>query len=286
MNSPETLFEAAKATALGDRQCNQDRSLFLSGHGTTLLGLADGLGGHPRGEVAAQLLVDVCESMFRQTPKPLFDPENFMLQCIGKAHTAILRFGRRQDPPIAPRTTAVLAVVQGGIAYWAHVGDSRLYLIRDGDVRAQTRDHSQIRFVRQSESEASRPRASLTRCLGGLAVPPTTTCGPPTLLQTGDVLVLCSDGLWGQLPRQALVEGLGEPGSPFESRLKDLVERAAGAPNSDNVTAVAMHWLASADQAGERAGLVEMPDDPQLDQAIEHLHSVLKKTSEPHKQGK
>lgn len=274
-------FEAAKASATGDRASNQDRCLFLSSPETVLLGLADGLGGHPRGEVAAQLLIDVSEALFRRASKPLDDPESFMLQCIGKAHQAIIRFGRRQTPPIVPRTTAVLAVIQGGMAYWAHVGDSRLYLFRDGRVHAQTRDHSQIRFVRQSEDESSRPRASLTRCLGGLPQPPTTTFGPATLLQAGDTVLLCSDGLWGQLSGETLTEACSSNASQIEAWLRGLVDQAAAVANSDNVTAVVLRWLATPAAASEQAGLTEIPDDPLLEQAIEHLHSVLKKTSDP-----
>ena len=91
MSGPEKAFEAAKASLTGDRSCNQDRCLVLSSGETLLLGLADGLGGHPRGEVAAQLLIDVCEAMFRQAQKPLRDPELFMLQCIGKIGRASCR---------------------------------------------------------------------------------------------------------------------------------------------------------------------------------------------------
>ena len=275
------MFEAAKASVVGDRESNQDRCLFLSSNDTVLLGLADGLGGHPRGEAAAQLLVDVSEALFRRAPKPLADPEHFMLQCIGRAHLSILRFGRRQDPPVAPRTTAVLAVIQGGMAYWAHVGDSRLYLVRDGQVHTQTRDHSQIRFVRQSGEEPSRPRASLTRCLGGMPQPPTTTCGPPTLLQTGDTLLLCTDGLWGQLAQRTLVDTFDGDAGDIAARLRGLVEQAACAPNSDNVSAVALRWLATPSVMSDQAGLLDLPQDPLLDRAVQHLQNVLEKTDKP-----
>ena len=280
MSGAEKAFEAAKATLTGDRSCNQDRCLVLSSGETLLLGLADGLGGHPRGEVAAQLLIDVCEAMFRQAQKPLHDPELFMLQCIGRAHHAILRYGGRQQPPIAPRTTAVLAIVQRGIAHWAHVGDSRLYLIRDAQVHAQTRDHAQVRFIRQRADEASRPRASLTRCLGGMAKPPTTTCSPPTVLQAGDILVLCSDGLWGQLPTQELILGLSGESGTIGGRLDKLVDQAATTPNSDNVTAVALRWLAPPVSCGDDAVLLEPASDPQLEEAIAHLNNMLEKSGE------
>lgn len=279
MEAPESarLFEAAKATALGSRRNNQDRGLFLSYNETMMLGLADGLGGHPRGEVAAQLFVDVCEAQFRQAQKPLADPVNFMLQCIGKAHAAIQQFGQRQTPPIAPRTTAVLAVIQGGIAYWSHVGDSRLYLIRGHQVRAQTRDHSQVRLLRGA-GRAPRPHASLTRCLGGATYPPTTTCGPATLLHHGDVVVLCSDGLWGQVSQHAMVDALGNPEVPLDEGLRTLVGDASTAKGSDNVTAVALRWLAPTSATAD-AALLEPPPDPVVDKAIRHLHNMLKKIS-------
>jgi len=276
MNETDRPFEAAKASLIGNRSCNQDRCMLLSDGDTVLLGLADGLGGHPRGEVAAQIVVDVCESLFRRAPRPLPDPERFMLQCIGKAHHAIIRFGRRQTPSIAPRTTAVLAVIRSGMAYWVHVGDSRLYLIRNGRIHRQTRDHAQIRFVRQSAQESSRPRASLTRCLGGAVEPPTTTCSSPTLLQRHDTILLCSDGLWGQLATGRLAAAFQDQRPPIADSLQSLVEAAATRPNSDNVTAVALRWQAKAAMSEDAA----LADDPRLDQAIRHLQSMLEKTRE------
>ena len=280
MSNPVRPFEAAKVSILGERPVNQDRCLVLAAGDTVLLGLADGLGGHPRGEVAAQLLVDVCETLFRHAPKPIYDPQHFMLQCIGKAHHAILQYGRRQEPPLAPRTTAVLAIVQAGTAYWAHVGDSRLYLIRDGRALAHTRDHSQVRFVRQSAAEPPRARPSLTRCLGGMPQPPTTTCGAPTPLHPGDTLVLCSDGLWNQLPAAALT-GAFDGAAAVEAGLRSLADRAAAMPNSDNVTAVALRWLAPSTANADEADLLGPSPDPKLGRATEPLHTMLEKARQP-----
>jgi serine/threonine protein phosphatase PrpC len=146
-------------------------------------------------------------------------------------------------------------------------------------VHARTRDHAQVRFVRHSASETSRPQASLTRCLGGLVPPPTTTCGPATRLQQGDTIVLCSDGLWGQVPDQALTETFAGQPAALGSKLQTLAERAAAQPGSDNVTAVALRWQATA-ASTDQAALLEPRDDPQLEQAIQHLHSVLEKTGQ------
>lgn len=270
MSTTARPFSAARATAIGARDSNQDRCFLYDDGETLLMGVADGLGGHPRGEVAAQLLVDVCESQFRLAPRPLADPEGFMLDCIAHAHRAIRRFGHRQRPPITPRTTAVLAVVQGHTAHWAHVGDSRLYVFRGGQPFAQTRDHAQTRYVRQSADEPPRARTTLTRCLGGLPSPPTTTCGAPFQLLAGDSLLLCSDGLWGQVRHNELTWVFGEGDLSLEDRLPTLVEQAASQPGSDNVTAVALTWTRSpppvraADQtvtpaAGDRAATPNQP---------------------------
>ena len=231
---------------------------------------------HPRGEAAAQLLQDVCEGLFRNVHGRIDEPRDLLLRCIGKAHQAILRFGRRQEPPIAPRTTAVLAMIQSGAAHWVHVGDSRLYLVRDGEIRRQTRDHTQTRFIRQSQEQASRARTSLTRCLGGVQEPPTTTCSSPTTLQQGDTVVLCSDGLWAQIPRGALSAAFADPQQDIADSLGGLVEVAATNPNSDNVTGVALRWLLPANTSADELSA----DDPQLKQAIRHLESVLKKNQE------
>ena len=243
MSQTHRSFAAARSTATGARENNQDRSVFLHDGTTVLLGVADGLGGHPRGEVAAQLFVDVCETQFRRSTRPLESPEDFMLHCIGRAHHAIRRFGERQQPPITPRTTAVMAVVQGDQARWAHVGDSRLYLYRDEQLLLQTRDHSQTQYTRQSADEPPRARTSLTRCLGGLPRPPTTTCSTALALQPGDALLLCSDGLWSQTAEPQLAELFDGDPALLESRLQRTVAQAAATAASDNVTAVALTWL-------------------------------------------
>jgi len=265
-------FDAGRASLVGNRKLNQDRSLLLTHHNTTLLAIADGLGGHPRGEVAAQLFVDVCETLFRQQAKPLQDPEQFMVQCIHQAHQAIIEFGDRQDPPLCPRTTAVMAVVQNGTAYWVHVGDSRLYLIRDRHVMAQTRDHSLVQYIRPATGDRSQARSSITRCLGGLDQPPTITCGSPTRLLADDVLLLCTDGLWGQVPQQKIVESLSRDQAIVDG-VAELAEEARqrGYPRSDNVTLLAIRWCEQAAEAGADSSLEE-----HLEAAVRHLHQVLK----------
>lgn len=271
-------FETALCSLVGDRSTNQDRTLLLHHAGTTLLALADGLGGHPRGDVAAQLLTDVCEARFRQQEKPLADPEDFILDCLLRAHRAIERFGTRQTPPIDPRTTAVLALVQAGTLYWAHVGDSRLYLIRAGNVRAQSRDHSLAHFIRPSTGAASAARASVTRCLGGRAKPPVVTPGIPVELEPNDRLLLCSDGLWGQVAQDELIDAVSVS-EDFDTTLQDLAARAAsgGHPNSDNVSLLALWWRPRA--APHQLAPPAPTPEHEFHAAIHHLRGVIEQNN-------
>ncbi len=232
------FYEAKRISLVGDRRNNQDRSILLEAGSATLLAVADGLGGHPKGEVAAQLFIDTCELMLRNAEHPLRDPRRFMHQCIHRAHHAIINFGDRQTPPICPRSTAVIAIVQHGKAWWAHVGDSRLYLIRDGGVLVQTHDHSLVQHIDHARRRPA--RSAITRCLGGLDQPPEVSFGIPMALQEGDTLLLCTDGLWNQVPQDDLVRLMGA--EDLGAGLERAGHMAASRPRSDNITAIALRW--------------------------------------------
>lgn len=269
--------ETAKISLPGNRSINQDRCSILSAPNCTLMVLADGLGGHPKGEVAAQTLINMVQQIFNRSLKPIPAPERFMQACIQRAHQAILEFGNRHNPPIAPKTTAVMALVQNGMCYWAHVGDSRFYLIRKGAIAAQTRDHSLVQLMHtihsgNPERTQGVSRNSITRCLGGEISAPMPTYGAPTQLLPGDTLLICSDGLWGQLEEKELLAGISNLKLSLNSRITALGEFAQnkGAPNSDNVTACALQWPLSA-----RADIVNGGGDEALDAAIEHLNALI-----------
>lgn len=233
----KATLEMARVSLLGDRKINQDRCLALQAGDDILLALGDGLGGHPRGEVAAQLFMDTCEHLFREESHPLASPHALMNVCLEKAHAAIVRFGMTQEPPIAPRTTGVVCVVQQDTAWWSHVGDSRLYLFRQGKVVARTRDHIQRREKRGTT------RVTITRCLGGLNLPPDIAEAGPTRLQPGDILLLCSDGFWTGHQPEDLARQL-DYAPRLADALPELAEAACRAahPRGDNTTAVALRW--------------------------------------------
>ena len=121
-------YSSGQASLVGDRHNNQDRCILLQSGGVILLGLADGMGGHPRGEAAAQILMDSCNRLLQGSAKPIRDPRGFLTRTLREAHEEIQVFGLAQKPVIDPRTTAVVALVQGNTAYWAHAGDSHFHL--------------------------------------------------------------------------------------------------------------------------------------------------------------
>jgi serine/threonine protein phosphatase PrpC len=246
-------YTIAEESRIGGRAVNQDRATWLATEDAVLMVVADGMGGHLQGEVAAQIAVDTLTERFRSEAKTrLADPAQFLATTLQQAHDTIVRYSAdcRILPHAAPRTTCIACVVQDGQAFWAHAGDSRLYLIHshaEGPDRvAQTRDHSIVqRMVDQgaiSDAEAAiHPlRNRVFSCLGG-DVPPHIDVSPAVKLQDGDLIALCTDGAWSPLG-ETLVAELGRA-SPRTTvpRLLDSAERAAG-PGADNLTLITMRW--------------------------------------------
>lgn len=238
-----TVFQVSRK---GGRLQNEDRMGYSYTRSSGILLLADGMGGHPEGEVAAQLALQTISAMYQKQAKPkIEDAAAFLNAAVMAAHRAIIKYAIEKGMLDTPRTTVVAALVQDGSAYWAHCGDSRLYLVRAGKLVVRTRDHSYMEQPPQGHS-ASRAAERLNRnilytCLGSPTKPVFDLAGPTPLMQ-GDKILLCSDGLWGSLDDADIVRQLG--GKAVGISVPDLVESAlqkAGA-SSDNVTAIAMDW--------------------------------------------
>lgn len=278
-------FETASISLLGNRPLNQDRCATLHKGDSALLLLADGMGGHPRGEMAAQILVDTGRTLFEASSKPIKDPFDFLEQLLSTAHEAIVDFGRAQSPPIDPRATAVVTLIQDGIAHWCHAGDSRCYLFRNYQIVQRTRDHSfveQMRgrgMIRSGGTTEKRYRNLVTQCLGGTGLHFSTTRSNPEPLQPRDILLLCSDGLWGQIPDEKLLPQLRHHGSL--DRMASGLARAAtqaGAPGSDNVTLVTLRWLGEDAPQQDTTQPLAVPAaaaDPITEEGADQLHDAI-----------
>lgn len=241
-------FAIHHESRIGHRRNNEDRIGFEHSQRALLAVVADGMGGHSQGEVAAQIAVDTLLAAFRQQATPVVaDPFAFLQDGFTAAHRALADYTLAHTLRDAPRTTCVACLIQDGIAYWAHVGDSRLYLLRQGRVQSCTRDHSRIRLLidqgKISEAEAvSHPdRNKVYTCIGGPNTPDI-EFSRKTPLESGDVLALCTDGVWGVLPAELIVKLLLEEPLPQGAlRLMDAAEEAGGI-GGDNLSLIALRW--------------------------------------------
>ena len=286
-------YETAQCSLLGNRSMNQDRCLVLEAPDAILLCLADGMGGHPKGEMAAQILMENARRAFLTSRKPISNPHFFLSGLMDMSHKQILEFGRNQEPPIEPRTTGVLCLVQEDNAFWAHIGDSRLYIMRDGVIHMRTDDHSYVEHLRQqgiisaAQVHTHKFRNYVTRCLGGTNNRPVAELSGPHPLKEGDIVLLCSDGFWGPLSERPLVDSLFGRHGPLLSGIRELADKAVqtSQPESDNVTAVALRWndsdvnLQPADFSMSLKGGKSAVDSPaeeiDVDKAIDDLKKIM-----------
>lgn len=241
-------YSIAQDSRIGARRYNQDRIGHWATSDALLMVVADGMGGHLHGEVAAQVALESLAQDFESEAKPkLADPDMFLFRGLARAHGEIVRAAQLRGLRETPRTVLVACVVQDGYAYWSHVGDSRLYLIRRGRVAMRTKDHSRVQQLIdvghiRAEAAATHPeRNILTRCLGSETAPRLEPAASARLAKD-DLVLMCSDGLWGALTERQLLDGLrGQDLRRALSELGALAEARAGA-QCDNVSALAMAW--------------------------------------------
>ena len=244
-------FTVYQVSRKGGREKNEDRMGYCYTRDSGLFALADGMGGHPEGEVASQMALQTLAAMFQREAKPrLKDPLHFLHDAIIAGHHQLLRYATEKGLVDTPRTTVVACVLQGNSAYWAHCGDSRLYLVRGDKLVARTRDHSYTELQETLSHVVPMGerfnRNVLFTCLGSPGRPVVDTSGP-LVMQPGDRVLLCSDGLWGSVTDAAIAEMLAD--RPISDAVPELVEQAlrqAGA-KSDNVTVLAVEWESAED---------------------------------------
>jgi serine/threonine protein phosphatase PrpC len=243
-------FETAEVSLLGDREENQDRSAMQRDGGCMFLVVADGMGGHSGGALAAEVAISsLCKSFANFRPDE--DWSEFLRGALEAAHDAVVAVGNEEGLNSRPRATCAICIAGEGRAMWAHVGDSRVYFARDRAVVARTRDHTPIESMLQdgliSEEEiAGHPmRHYVEYCLGGIAERPLFTISGPVELATGDLLLLCSDGLWSSISDADLGAG-PDPDAELEDWLVRIASRSVrlATPHSDNTTALALRVLA------------------------------------------
>jgi serine/threonine protein phosphatase PrpC len=245
-------FSVYQVSRKGGREKNEDRMGYCYTREAGLFALADGMGGHPEGEMASQLALQTMAALFQRDARPgLADPLRFLTDAIMAGHHQLLRYASEKGLIDTPRTTIVACILQGNTAYWAHCGDSRLYLVRGDKLIARTRDHSYSEL--QDSLSTVVPlterynRNVLFTCLGSPGKPVIDTAGP-LLLQEGDRLMICSDGLWGTISDETITRHLAT--RTISDAVPELVEEALreGGPKCDNVTVLAVEWESASNE--------------------------------------
>lgn len=241
-------FSIYQSSRQGGRRYNQDRVAYSYSKEALLLLVADGMGGHFHGEIAAQMTVQLIADMFQHHARPLIrDPLFFLDEAMHKAHEAISDYSHENELLESPRTTCVAAIIQRNIAYWAHVGDSRLYFFRKGRLVTRTMDHSRVQLlfdqgkITEAQMSSHPDRNKIYNCLGGSS-PPEVELSKRVVIEPGDTMLLCSDGLWGTLT-------INEIGSilnayPLDQAIPELMDHAElrGGQDGDNLSGIAMTW--------------------------------------------
>ncbi len=242
--------ESADISLLGGREENQDRVSTAVAEHAALLVVVDGMGGHADGARAAQVTQQVITEAFWHTPQPLFDPLGFLHLALGRAHAEVVKLGAQLPLEQRPRATCAVCLVQQHASWWAHVGDSRLYHVRGGTLVARSRDHSHVELLLReglisAEQAHNHPMRNFVECcLGGDPILPEMSLGRRRPIEPNDVLLACTDGLWGAVKDEEIVAEMGTPGL-LRDKLVKLAERAVkrSGNGSDNTSAAALRWL-------------------------------------------
>ncbi|HYP80524.1 MAG TPA: PP2C family serine/threonine-protein phosphatase [Steroidobacteraceae bacterium] len=243
-------FEFAEISLVGAREENQDRIAAVVDAQCALIAAFDGMGGHADGARAAEIARTTLLARFASQAHPLIDPLSFLHMTLGAAHTEMVGIGLHLPLEQRPRATGAVCVVQDDTAWWAHVGDSRVYHLRAGQIVTRTRDHSHVELLLQEglisahQAQNHPMRNFVESCLGGDPMLPEMRIGRCVRMLQGDTMLACSDGFWANLLDEDIAASFYS-GVPLPTALQAITEfsvRRAG-PGADNSSAVVLRVL-------------------------------------------
>jgi len=220
------------------RETNEDSYVCEPPH---LFAVADGMGGHVAGEIASKLAATTLRNYIKENGEE-YQHEELLKQAINQANTSIYQLAQSKEEYNGMGTTVTAVYVDGNTLSWGHVGDSRLYLLRDGEFSQITNDHSLVWELVQSgnitkEEALTHPKRNmLTRAVGTSCLIKIDT--GVIQWEPGDVLLLCTDGLTNMVSEQDICQLIKNEEDSISSIVEKLVSQAKHAGGFDNITTI------------------------------------------------
>ncbi len=239
-------MESYLLTNVGDRDNNEDSadiiSAELGGKSVTICVLADGLGGHGKGEVASALAIQATKNVLEEADSV----DGILEKIIERAQSDILTRQKEEHAESAMKTTIVVLLISDHVAKWAHVGDSRLYMFRNNKYHLRTLDHSIPQMLvlsgelKEKKIRNHPDRNKLLRVLGDEWDRVKYELSEPVDLQAGDTFILCSDGFWENITEREMCKILRKKKSAQETLelMSGIVQKRGKGKDLDNNTAV------------------------------------------------
>jgi protein phosphatase len=228
------------------REINEDNYNIIAGYSGVPISflIADGMGGHNSGEIASKMAVDIVSSYLLQFPKDLTDEKeicSFIEKIITKANQEIFIASKEEETYFGMGTTLIVTLVYNNKLFIGHVGDSRVYLLRDGEMLQLTIDHSYVEelikngTLTREEAENHPKKNVITRALGCAEDIEIDTYSEK--MKNDDVFIICTDGLTNMISEDEIKEAI-ESSRDIEAACEILVNRAIEKGGEDNITVI------------------------------------------------
>ena len=227
------------------REKNEDACFVIPSHDVYVV--ADGVGGNNAGEIASRTAVQGVAEYVTEVPIEGCETDeeicSYFLDCIAEINQQVYRLGHEHRENRGMATTLVLAYLRNDKAYIMNVGDSRAYLLRNNEMEQLTEDHTYVNelvrsgVITKEEAETHSQRNVITRAIGAAPFVKTDFYRVP--IQSDDILMLCSDGLYGEVEEQQLVEILKKDES-MSQMCNLLVDAAIAGGGRDNITVICL----------------------------------------------
>ena len=240
------MIRYATITDKGSREVNEDSIGVFSNGTMQLFVLCDGLGGHGMGADASKLVVDVIGSLFMNCD----DPVNFLGEAFETAQGVLMTEQAARHAKQKMKTTCVMLLIDDSMARIGHIGDSRLYIFKNGKYKTRTLDHSipqmlaLSRDIKESEIRNHPQRSYVTRVMGIELEKPMYELAEPLALKPGTGFMLCSDGLWELIEEKYMSALMKKSSSPDEwlKKMEGFIKEAGSDKDMDNYSAIAI-WV-------------------------------------------